>query len=160
MNIKSIRFRLTFWYSVSLVAAIIVIFTSFYYVTRQALHTQTDNTLTSHSEKMVEVVTRTGTNMHQALAKEAFVAEFSNIPGMLVVIMNSSGMIVSSSQTVSPADGVIRNLFERASLSEKPFFADRTIGSQNLRFLITPIFQNNSFFLNHTTGFVAHILLH
>jgi len=145
MNTKSIRFRLTFWYTVSLIAAIIVIFTSFYFVTRQTLHTQTDSTLTSHSEKIVEVVTREGSNMHQAIAKEAFVEEFSNIPGMLVVIMNSSGMIVSSSQTVSPTDSVIRNLFERASLSGKPFFADQTIRSQNLRFLTTPIFQNNSF---------------
>ncbi len=144
MNTKSIRFRLTFWYTVSLVVAIIVIFISFYFVTRQALHTQTENTLTSHSQKIVEVVTREGSNMHQAIVKEAFVEEFSNIPGMLVVIINSSGTIVSSSQTVSPTDGVIKNFFKAASLSEKPFFADRIIGSQSLRFLITPIMQNNS----------------
>ena len=144
MNAKSIRFRLTFWYTVSLAVAIVAIFTSFYFVTRQALHVQTDNALTSHSEKIVEVVTRTGTAMHQAIARESFVEEFSNIPGMLVVITNSSGAIVSSSQAVSPTDGVIRNLFEMARESEKPFFADRTLGFEGLRFFITPITQNNS----------------
>lgn len=129
----------------SLVVAIIVIFASFYFITKQALHTQTDNTLTSHSEKIVEVVTREGSNLHQAIAREAFVEEFSNIPGMLVVIMNSSGVIVSSSQTVSPTDAVIRELYETTRQSEKPFFVDRTIGSQGLRFLVSPIVQNNSF---------------
>src|SRR3989304_3416216 len=54
-------------------------------------------------------------------------------------------MIVSSSQTVSSTDGVIRELFETARQSEKPFFADRTIGSQSLRFLVTPIVQSNSY---------------
>lgn len=145
MNRKSIRFRLTFWYSLSLILAIIIIFASFYFITRQALHTQTDNALTTHGEKIVEVVTLSETNMHAGIAKEAFVEEFSNIPGMLVVIINRSGTIVSSSQTVSPTNSVVRDLFDTARQSEKPFFTDRTVGSQSLRFLVTPVVQNNSF---------------
>lgn len=145
MNRKSIRFRLTFWYTVSLVVAIIIIFISFYFITRQALHTQTDNALTTHSEKIVEVVTRSDTNMHSGIAKEAFIDEFSNIPGMLVVIVDNSGTIISSSQTVNPTNTVIRDLFEKARATDTPFFQDRSIGSQSLRFLTTPVVQNNSF---------------
>lgn len=145
MKTKSIRFRLTVWYSLSLVLAIIVIFASFYFVTSQALHTQTDNALANHSRKIVEVVTRADTNMHSGIAKEAFVEEFSNIPGMLVVIIDGSGTIISSSQTINPTNTVVRELFEKSSTSQESFYTDRTIGSQSLRFLMTPIMQNNSF---------------
>jgi len=144
MKTKSIRFRLTFWYTISLVLAIIVIFASFYFITRQVLHDQTDSSLEVHSNKIVEIVTSSNTDMHQAIAREAFVEEFSNIPGMLVVVMNNSGMIVSSSQTVNPTDSVIRGLYETANQSQKPFFEDQRIGSQELRFLVSPIVQNNS----------------
>ncbi len=144
MKTKSIRFRLTFWYTISLVLAIIVIFASFYFITRQVLHDQTDSSLKIHSDKIVEIVTNTNTGMHQAIAREAFVEEFSNIPGMLVVVMNSSGMIVSSSQTVNPTDGVIRGLFAEANQSPKSFFEDRRIGTSELRFLVRPILQNNT----------------
>ena len=122
MKTKSIRFRLTFWYTISLVLAIIVIFASFYFITRQVLHDQTDSSLEVHSDKIVEIVTIQNTDMHQAIAREAFVEEFSNIPGMLVVVMNNSGMIISSSQTISPTDSVIRDLYETASQSQKSFF--------------------------------------
>ncbi|MBI4038727.1 HAMP domain-containing protein [Candidatus Daviesbacteria bacterium] len=144
MKTKSIRFRLTFWYTISLVLAIIVIFASFYFITRQVLHDQTDSSLKVHSNKIVEIITSQNTGMHDAIAREAFVEEFSNIPGMLVVVMNSSGMIVSSSQTVSPTDSVIRDLFAEANQSQKPFFTDRRIGTSELRFLVNPIAQNNS----------------
>ena len=143
MKTKSIRFRLTFWYSLSLILAIVIIFASFYYITRQAFNTQIDNTLTSHSDKIVEVVTNQAVNMHDNIAKEAFVREFSEIPGMLVVIMNNSGTIVSSSQMVNPTDGTIRDLYETAVKSEDHFIVDKSIGSQELRFLVSPIHQNN-----------------
>src|SRR3972149_7238594 len=144
MKTKSIRFRLTFWYTISLVLAIIVIFASFYFITRQVLHDQTDSSLEVHSAKIVEIITGSNTGMHQAIAREAFDEEFSNIPGMLVVVMNNSGMIVSSSQTVNPTDSVIRELFTTANQSQKLFFVDRGIGTSELRFLVSPIVQNNS----------------
>lgn len=145
MKTKSIRFRLTVWYSLSLILAIIVIFSGFYFVTSQVLHTQTDSALINHSKKIVDVVTRTDSGMHDNVVKEAFVEEFSNIPGMLVVVVDNSGRIISSSQTVNSTNNVVKELFEKSSIAEKPLFADRTIGSLGLRFLTTPIIQNNSF---------------
>src|SRR3989338_10726623 len=143
INTKSIRFRLTFWYSLSLILTIIIIFASFYFLTRQTFNIQTDNALVSHSDKIVEVVTSQATNMHDNIAKEAFVREFSEIPGMLVVIMSYSGTIVSSSQMVNRTDDTIRDLYETAKRSEGHFFSDKSIGSQSLRFLVSPIYQNN-----------------
>ncbi len=142
MNVKSLRFRLTFWYAISLVIAIAVIFTSFYFITRQALYMQIDSALTSHSDKIIEVVTSQASNMHDDIAKEAFIREFSQIPGMLVVIMSASGTIVSSSQTISPKDQSMREFYQTAFKSKNHFFADRTVGSEGLRFLVSPIRQN------------------
>ncbi len=144
MNFKSIRFRLAFWYTLSLIAGVLIIFTSFYFITKRVLYTETENALTSHSNKIIEVVTSQASNMHDDIAKEAFVREFSDIPGMFVVIINGTGGIVSSSQTVNPSDQVIQSLFEQARTSESHFFVNRTIGSEELRFLVSPIHQDGN----------------
>ncbi len=134
MNTKGLRFRLTFWFTVSLIVATFIIFTSFYFVTRRMLHAQTDNTLIFHSREI-----------HDNIVGGTLTEDLSNIPGLFVVILNNNGTIISSSQTISPKDGVIRELFEAISRSRNPYFTDRTLGSQKLRFLATPVMVNGSF---------------
>src|SRR3989337_4599894 len=96
-NLKSIKFRLTFWYVSAFVifAAILVI--GFFILTKYVLYTNTDSALTSHSEKIVEVLTRQECCMYQEIARQSFLQEFSGIPGMLVVVLNKDGNIISSS---------------------------------------------------------------
>ncbi len=104
MNTKSIRFRLTLWYTTSFILAIAIIFVSFYFITKQTLYAQVDSTLTSHSNTIIKIVTQTNGTMHEAFATQSFLQEFSELPGMLVVITNSAGKVVSSSQITPPAD--------------------------------------------------------
>jgi len=144
MKTKGILFRLTFWYTIFLVLSIIVIFASFYFITRQVLHDQTDSSLEVHSDKIVKIVTSQCVDMYQAIAREAFVEEFSNIPGMLVVVMNNSGAVVSRSQVSPPTDSVIRDFFAAANQSRKPFFIDQRIGISELRILVSSIVRSNS----------------
>ncbi len=145
INTKSIRFRLTLWYAVSLVLATVVIFAGFYFITRKVFYTQTDNELTSHGDKIVGVITSQTFNMHDNLAKETFVREFSQIPGMLVIVMNNSGSIVSSSQTVNPDDAVMKAIFNEDIKVKGRLFEDRVMGLQKLRFLASPIYQDGRF---------------
>ena len=92
MNTRSVRFHLTVWYSVAFFIATAVIFTSFYLITKQTLYSQTDTTLDSHGSKIVEVITREENKSCQTcqmMARNAFLTEFSDIPGMVVILMGN-----------------------------------------------------------------------
>lgn len=146
MNTKSVRFRLTIWYSLAFFIAGIVIFASFYFITKQALYSQTDATLDSHGRKIVEVVTREENKSCQScqmMARDAFLREFSDIPGMVVILMDNTGNIVGSSITVDRSDKKLSQLFEQVSTSNSPQITDHIISDLKMRFWIDPIYKND-----------------
>lgn len=145
MNTKSILFRLTLWYTASFILAIAIIFTSFFFITKQTLFSQVDSTLIEHSNKIREIVTQTNGTMHEAFAAQSFLEEFSQLPGMLVVITNSAGKTVSSSQVTNPPDTRFSQLFETAKNTNGPFFTNQTVGTQLMRFYVSPVHQNGVF---------------
>ena len=115
MNTRSVRFRLTVWYSLAFFIASLVIFASFYLITKNTLYSQTDATLKSHGNSIVEVITKEGNlscQTCQMMARNAFLSEFSDIPGMVVILMDSTGNIVGSSVTVNRSDKKLSQLFE------------------------------------------------
>lgn len=144
MNIKSVRFRLTIWYSLAFFLATAVIFGSFYFVTKQALYNQTDTTITSHANKIAGIITNKGTDMHQMMARQAFIQDFTD-PGMVVILTDSSGNVIGSSFTVSRRDKAVSTLFETAVTSGRPVFMNQILGTTNLRFQADPITQNGQF---------------
>lgn len=143
MNTKSIKFRLTIWYTVALFISITVIFASFYLITKRALFSQTDATLVSHGNAIVEKITRQDMYLRQITAQEAFLQEFNEIPGMVVIILNASGKIISSSLT--PDSNDVATLYETALNSQKSVFKNQTTAASLMRFLAIPVKQNNSF---------------
>ncbi len=146
MNTKSVRFRLTIWYSLAFFIASIVIFASFYFITKQALYSQTDATLDSHGRKIVEVVTREESKSCQScqmMARDAFLREFSDIPGMVVILMDNTGNIVGSSVTVDRSDKKLSQLFEQVSKTNSPHITDHFISDLKMRFWIDPIYKND-----------------
>jgi len=145
MNTRSVRFHLTVWYSVAFFIATAVIFTSFYLITKQTLYSQTDTTLDSHGSKIVEVITREENKSCQTcqmMARNAFLTEFSDIPGMVVILMDSTGNIVGSSVTFDKLDNRLSQLFEQASRTKSPHITDHIISDLKLRFWIDPIYKN------------------
>lgn len=162
MNTRSVRFRLTVWYSLSFFIATFVIFATFYLITRQALFTQIDTTLTSHGNKVVEVIGRTGQEMHQMMAKQAFITEFSEIPGMLLILMDSGGKIVSSSLNVDSSNAAFTELFETARSKKESFFRNQTLEEISLRFYVSPILLNNKLagvvLIGHPTDVIERAL--
>ena len=141
MNIRSVRFRLTFWYSSAFFLAIAVIFLAFYLITKQVLLGHTDASIISHGQKIVEVVSRENTPLNQSIIPDgqAFSREFSEIPGMLVVVADPAGKIVSSSQPLGSNATLISNLLGNSASIIKPAFSDRTLGSVPLRLGIFPV---------------------
>lgn len=162
MNVKSLQFRLTLWYALSLVIASAVIFTSFYLVTKQVLLTQTDATLRVHGNQIVAAIANQQTDMHQMLGRQTFLQQLEEAPGMLVIVMDSSGAVVSSSQKITPSQTVLQKLFTVSVDSNEPFFINESVGDIPLRFWIDPIRENNTLaavvLMGHPTEVIAQSL--
>src|SRR3989344_7469371 len=144
MNTRSIRFRLTLWYTVAFCLAAAVIFTTFYLITRRVLFAHTDTQLTQHSKGVVNVVTRNEAIIHQMLVRDVFLNQFSEAPDMLVVIMNESGNVVTSSITIRPAESAFINLFSLARKIKAAFFQNQTVGTTTMRFMVSPIIKEDT----------------
>ena len=135
MNIKSVRFRLTLWYSVAFFLAMAVIFTAFYLITKQVLLTHTDASIISHSKSIVEAVEQGSMPVNLSL-------EFSETPGMLIVVADPYGKIISNSQPLGANINVLTDLLEKSSNIIKPTFTDRALGSIPLRLGIFPVIKD------------------
>lgn len=144
MNPKSLQFRLTLWYALSLVIASAVIFAGFYLVTKTVLLTQTDATLSVHGNQIVAAIANQQTDMHQMLGRQTFLQQLEEAPGMLVVVMDSSGAVVSSSQKITLSQDMLARVFTMSGAAQDAFFTNETVGGIPMRFWIYPIRENAS----------------
>lgn len=145
MKKRGIRFQLILWYSSALFVATILVFSVFYFVTRQVLFSHTDQILTSHGNKVAEVMLRQSTDMRQAMQKEVFINEFNDLPGMFVVLMNDKGDVLNSSYAINDKDQVFPSLYRETLQLQKPFFRDEQVGSVAMRFYAVPLDIQNQF---------------
>jgi len=144
MNIKSIKFRLTFWYVSAFVIFSALLAIGFFILTKYVLYINTDSALISHSEKVVEVLTRQECCMYQEIARQSFLQEFSGIPGMLVVVLNNDGNTISSSLKTDLPGNITDEMFQKVINTKEPFFIDKTVGELPLRFRATPVIKDGS----------------
>lgn len=134
MNIRSTRFRITSWYSLSLSIATILIFISFFIVTQQTLYSRVDNELGSHGNTIVQLATAQGSSVNEVLLSHVASNEFSQTPGMLVVILDSQGKIIQSSLSGDTFQSTYLSLYTLAKQSENPVFQNETIAGTQMRF--------------------------
>jgi len=144
MNFKSIKFRLTFWYVSAFVMFSTILVIGFFLLTKYVLHVNTDSALTSHSEKVVEVLTRQECCVYQEIARQSFLQEFSGIPGMLVVVLNKDGNTISSSLKSDLPGNITDEMFKKVINTKQPFFTDKTVGELPLRFRATPVIKDGT----------------
>lgn len=140
MNLRSIHFRLTLWYSLGLIIGAALVFSAFYIITRQTLLAQTDSTISSHAEGIISLVTSNiGPDSSGIFSREIITQQFSEMPGMLVVIADAAGKTISGSQTVSVSNQAITSLLEKSAAIIRPTFSERTVGTTILRIGIFPV---------------------
>ena len=116
----------------------------FFLLTKYVLHVNTDSALTSHSEKVVEVLTRQECCVYQEIARQSFLQEFSGIPGMLVVVLNKDGNTISSSLKSDLPGNITDEMFKKVINTKQPFFTDKTVGELPLRFRATPVIKDGT----------------
>lgn len=143
MNTKSIRFRILLWYSLTLFLATALIFGSFYLVTRQILFQQVDKELTVHAAKLSEIATRQGSSTYGAIFKQQLYTEFSNIPGMVVVLLDHNGSVVRSSLSADTPYVSYTFLFQQAQSDQGSVYLNQNINNIPMRFLAEPVKAGN-----------------
>src|SRR3972149_4872403 len=139
MNTKSIRFRIILWYSLTLFLATTFIFASFYFVTRQILFKQVDTELLTHASKLAEIATRQGVSLHETILKQQLYTEFSDIPGMVVVLLDENGIVIRSSLSADSPYTSYSYLFQRAKEVTRPVYINQEISRVPMRFIAAPI---------------------
>ncbi len=145
MNFRGIRFRLTLWYSVAFFISTAIIFAAFYLITKQTLLSHTDSRIISHGEAIAKIAqSEQSTMMTGAFNQGVIAQQFSEMPGMLVLITNPTGKIVADSQTGAEENQVIKDLVEKSTALIKPTFVERSVGSTTLRIGIFPIVKNGA----------------
>lgn len=142
MNIRSARFRITAWYSISLSLATILIFISFFVVTKQTLYNRVDSELTTHGNSIVQLALTQRSTMHQMLLSHVAADEFNQTPGMLVVLLDNQGKIVQSSLTDDTFQDAYLPLFNLAQQSDKPVFQNETVAQTQMRFYAKSVSDN------------------
>ncbi len=122
-----------------------IIFASFYLVTRQILFAQVDKELATHATKLSEIATRQGASTPGVMFKQQLYNEFSNIPGMVVVLLDHNGSVLRSSLTPDTPFVSFNYLFEQAKSSPDIVFLNQNVSSVPMRFAAQPITSGNDF---------------
>lgn len=144
MNTKSLQFRLTFWNILAFLLVAFLAFFGLYIVTRKILSTHTDNLLMAHGARIVDLINGNSIGVHSMLTREAFAREFNEIPGMLVIAMDNKGQILNASLAMNNDPRVLGDIFAKTYKNRQQFFTNENISGSQMRFLATPIFDNDN----------------
>lgn len=162
MRVKSLKFRLTFLYFISFFIATAIIFTSFYFTTRQTLYNHTDSLISAHSNQMKEIVISDSNSVHTTLDESVLSGQFGEMPGMIVAITDSSGEIVGGSSISFRSKSIFTQFFIESIRGDKPRFENINFGGSHMRFMVTPVYQDYTFLgtliVGHPIGVIENSL--
>ncbi len=135
MNTKSLRFRVSAWYTSIFLFAMAFLFVSFYFLTQQSLLSHTDAAITSHTEHIVDIIaSRDDYSMDFVKNSQIFAKQFAEMPGMILIIGDPYGKILYSSHSLGENESVAQELLERSASIMGPIFVNRTVGVNKIRF--------------------------
>ena len=143
MNTKSIRFRLTFWYSSALIISIAVIFASFYYITQQELYRHTDIILSSHAKQVAQTVKEQLESGHLESQSSTLYNEFGAIPGMMLVVTDNTGKILHSTYPNSTVENEINGLFQQIKTGDPEKVLNQNFPGGAQRMMLIPLEEEN-----------------
>ncbi|MFZ5535353.1 MAG: HAMP domain-containing sensor histidine kinase [Patescibacteria group bacterium] len=146
MNTKSMRFRVSAWYTSIFSFAMAILFVSFYFLTQQSLLSHTDAAITSHTDRIVDIIAQEDSNAMSASFinnSQAFAHQFTEMPGMVLIIGDPLGKILYSSQSLGGNEAVAEELLEKSANIIKSTFVNRYIGSSTVRLGVFPVKQSD-----------------
>ena len=126
MNLKNIHLRILLWFSLTLFFFATVSFVSFYLVTKRIIYHQVDRELVSHANQVSQI------NAQQF-------SVFSNVPGMVIILLDPNGSVISSSLGSNLSTFNFEPLYKKAKENNHPFFTDQPIGNTAMRIIVRPV---------------------
>ena len=159
MNIKSLRLRLIVWYFSAFFLSALIIFLVFYSLTKKILYEQTDKEITLHSLGISEVILRNSSAISSDFLKSELNYEFTQIPGMLVVVADKNGKIITSSQPNNSNISIISDVLNKSYEIIKSVYINRTIGTAKMRLSISHTTDRNYIIIvGHPIGAIENSL--
>lgn len=143
MKIKSLRFRLIYWYFTAFFLSTTIIFSVFYTITKRVIIEQTDREILLHGTKITELIASESSGIHGIFPKLQLEHEFSQMPGMLVIISDKIGNIESSSQPIDPEKQKLSEILQKSANIISPVFLNINIGSSTMRSGIMSVTAEN-----------------
>src|SRR3989344_8937496 len=143
MNTKSIRFRLTLWYSTALIISIAVIFASFYYITQQELYRHTDIILISHAKQVAQEIKQQFEDGYISSRDSLLYNEFGVIPGMMLVITDKEGKILNSTYPNTTVEHEINGLFQQIKTETQEKVLNQSFPGSTQRTILIPLRKEN-----------------
>jgi two-component system heavy metal sensor histidine kinase CusS len=96
MNTKSLKFRLSLYYFLVLTLAGLALTFFFYLTISRVLISQTDQEILSHSRRVIDTIATS--NPVNSLSPNVFHFEFTETPGMLILLYDHDGKFLNASQ--------------------------------------------------------------
>ncbi|OGG08665.1 hypothetical protein A2154_04815 [Candidatus Gottesmanbacteria bacterium RBG_16_43_7] len=142
MNTKGVRFRLTALYSGTLIFSLAILFVSFYWVTQRELYNHTDTILQSHAARIITILSQDQFQLDTQMSSQLLTDVFNETPGMLVLVTNNQGDVLSISQRITDTEKIALTLFNKKKDSNGQVFVNQAVGSMDMRFLLYPVNTN------------------
>ncbi len=143
----SVRKQLTLWYALIILIISVVLFTSFFLLTKRYLSLETDRSLSIHASQIAYSVALNTNNTHDTQTKDILSLSQKEVPGIFVEIVDAQGFT---------SDGTASNfqtLSNQAVASNAPVFAQKKTGDLTMRVIAYPI-------KNADTAFGAVVMGH
>ncbi len=143
INTKSIRFRLTVWYSTALIISIAVIFSSFYIITQRELYRHTDIILASHARQVALSTQKQLENGSLSSQSSLLYNEFGAIPGMVLVVTDKDGGILHSSYPGKSIQTEVTYLFNQIKTGSQEILLNQDFPGTSQRMILLPLSADN-----------------
>lgn len=129
----SIRGQLTLWYSLIIIGVTIVLFLSFYFLTRKYLAYETDRSLTIHAIQLANNIAQSTTDVHNGQITNILDLSQKEVPGIFIEIVDLNGL-----NTKGAVSNFV-NIATQAVNQNSPSFTEQKIGDMTMRVIVYPI---------------------
>lgn len=137
MRKTSIKKQLTLWYSLIVFIVALILYSSFYLLTKRYLMYETDRSLSIHAAQIAYSIALNTCDLHDTQTKAILNLSQKEVPGIFVDIIDTQGLSI---------DGILsdfQNLSIEAINKNSPTYTQSKLGDLNMRIIAFPIRNAN-----------------
>ena len=133
MRKTSIKKQLTLWYSLIIFLVTIILFASFYLLTKRYLMYETDRSLSIHAAQIAYSISLSTCDLHDTQTKDILNLSQKEVPGIFVDIIDTQGLSID--RKLSDFQSLSIEAINKGS----PAYIQTKLGDLNMRVIAYPI---------------------